>query len=167
MIVEQTEEAVRSERFATIERSLLETVERDTLRVSEVELFRAAMQWATKESEKQGLVAEGQVKRRILGEKIVKGIRFPAMTHEEFASVVLDSKILTLDEVTDIVKWFAVKGAQVGFPESKRGATMASSGLERCFRFGSVVPGWSNNNHTSLIFSANKNITVARGLLVW
>lgn len=112
------------------------------------------MQWAAKESEKQGLVADGQVKRRILGERIVKGIRFPVMTHEEFASVVLDCKILTLDEVTDIVKWFAVKGAQVEFPVSKRAT---SSCPERCFRFGSVMPGWKNGT-SALVFSVNRNI---------
>jgi len=140
VIDEQKEEAVKSDGFASIERSLLEAVvERNTLHISEVELFKAVMQWATKESEKQGLVAGGQVKRIILGEKIVKGIRFPVMTHKEFASVVLDSKILTLDEVSDIVKYLSsVKGAQIGFPVLKRGA---SSGLERCFRFGSVLPG--------------------------
>jgi len=78
------------------------------------------------------------------------------MKNEEFASVVLDSKILTLDEVTDMFKWFAVKGAEVGFPVSKR-ARGASCDLERCFRFGSVVPGWGNNIST-LIFFVNKNI---------
>ena len=140
VIDKQTEKAVKSDAFATIERCILEdVVERDTLHISEVDLFKEVMQWATKESEKQGLVADGQVKRRILGEKIVKGIRFPVMTLEEFASVVLDSKILTLDEVTDIVKSFsAVKGAQVGFPVSRRAA---ASGLARCFRFGSIKPG--------------------------
>jgi len=155
VIDEQTEEAVKSDGFSKIERSLLEAVvERDSLRISEVELFKAVMQWSSKESEREGLVADGQVKRRILGEKIVKGLRFPVMTHEEFASVVLDSKLLTLDEVSDMFKWFGVKGAEVGFPVSKRAA---SSGPERCFRFGSVVPGWSNDN-SWLFFSVNKNI---------
>ena len=157
VIDEQAEEAVKSEGFATIERSLLEAVvERDTLLTSEVELFKAVMQWATKESEKQGLATDVQVKRRILGEKIVKGIRFPVMTHEEFASVVLDSKILTLDEGSDIVKYLSsVKRAQVGFPVSKRGA---SCGLKRCFRFGTVAPGWNNCDFKVIIFSVNKNI---------
>ena len=159
VIDEKTEEAVKSDGFAITERSLLESVvERDTLHISEVDLFKAVMQWATKESEKQGLVADGKVQRKILGEKIVKGIRFPVMKNEEFASVVLDSKLLTLDEVSDMFKWFAVKGAQVGFPVSKRGATMASSGLERCFRFGSVVSGWRNNSQNLLHFSVNKDI---------
>ena len=156
VIDEEAEEAVKSDGFATIERSLLEAVVgRDTLLISEVELFKAVMQWATKESENHGLAADGQEKRRILGEKIVKGIRFPVMAHEEFASVVLDRKILTLDEVSDMFKWFAVKSTQVGFPVSKRGAS--SGGLERCFRFGSVVPGWTNGD-SFLMFSVNKNI---------
>ena len=161
MINEQTEEAVKSAGFATIERSLLEVVERDHpcsfLRWNYSRQSCNGRQ--LKESEKQGLVADGQVKRRILGQKIVKGIRFPVMTLEEFASVVLDSKVLTVDEVSDIVKCLSsVKGSQVGFPVSKSGA---SSCLERCFRFGSVVPGWSNpagGGSESLIFSLNKNI---------
>ena len=88
----------------------------------------------------------------------MKGIRFPVMTLDEFASVVLDSKVLTLDEVSDIVKYLSsVKGAQVGFPVSKRGATF---GLERCFRFGSVVPGWRNHGTcwNTITFSVSKNI---------
>ena len=154
----QTEMAVKSDAFATIERSLLEeVVVRDTLTISEVDLFKEVMQWATKESEKQGLVADGQVKRRILGEKIVKAIRFSVMTHEEFASVVLDSKILTLDEISDIAKRLSsVKGTQAGSPVSKRAA---GTGLARCFRFGSVEPGWNNGNYNyALIFCVNSNI---------
>ena len=152
VIDKQTQKALKSDAFATIERSLLEeVVERDTLHISEVDLFKEVMQWATKESEMQGLVADGQVKRRILGEKIVKGIRFPVMTHEEFASVVFDStsRMLTPDEITDIAKRLSsVKGAQVRFPVSKRAA---GSGLVRCFRFGSVEPGWFNTN-SAIIF---------------
>ena len=148
---------MKSDAFATIERCILEdVVERDTLHISEVDLFKEVMQWATKESEKQGLVADGQEKRRILGEKIVKRIRFSVMTLEEFASVVLDSKILTLDEVSvsDIVKSFSsVKGAEVGFSVSER----AGSGLSRCFRFGTVKPSWGKRN-CSKMFSANRNI---------
>ena len=46
MINEQTEEAVKSDGFATIERSLLErVVERDTLRISEVELFKSCLKY--------------------------------------------------------------------------------------------------------------------------
>ena len=60
-----------------------------------MELFKAVDRWATKESERQGTTPEGDVKRRILGEEIVKEIRFPLMSQKEFASVVFDSYILS------------------------------------------------------------------------
>ena len=57
--------------------------------------------------QKSGLVADGPEKRRIIGERIVKAIRFPIVEQEEFASVVLDSKILSIDEVANIIKCFS------------------------------------------------------------
>ena len=42
----------------------------------------------TKQCEKQGLAADGATKRRILGEEVVKGIRFPTMKQEDFVFVV-------------------------------------------------------------------------------
>ena len=50
LIDKQTEEAVKSDGFATIERSLLEAVVvRDTLSIKEVNLFKAVNLWATNE----------------------------------------------------------------------------------------------------------------------
>ena len=96
VIDEQTEEAVKSDGFETIDRSLLEAiVTRDTLCIEEIDLFQAVDLWATKQCEKQGLAANGEFKRRILGEDIVKAIRFPVLKQEEFASTVLDASILT------------------------------------------------------------------------
>ena len=70
VIDEQTEEAVKSDGFATIERSLLEAVViRDTLRIEEIELFKAVDLWATKECERQGLEADGEVQREEFLEK--------------------------------------------------------------------------------------------------
>ena len=81
VIDKKTDGAVKSDGFVTIKKSVLEElVERESLNVREVELFKAVDCWATKECEKQGLAAaEGSVKRRILGERIVKAIRFPVM----------------------------------------------------------------------------------------
>ncbi|XP_078344860.1 BTB/POZ domain-containing protein 6-like [Oculina patagonica] len=144
LIDRETEEAVKSEGFATIERSLLDSVvKRDSLTISEVELFKAVDLWATKECERQGLTANGHVKRKILGEVIVKEIRFPVMESKEFASVVLGYKILTQEEVFDIMKYFnSVLSSPVGFPEKKRVGT----GL-LCYRFGdSNLGGWDYDN---------------------
>ena len=73
-----------SDEFVTLERSLVETiVKREKLNVKEVELFKAVDRWATKESERQGITPYGDAKRRILGEEIVKAIRFPLMSQTE------------------------------------------------------------------------------------
>ena len=60
VIEKETEEALKSDGFATIERSVLEeSVEKDSLNIREVELFKAVDCWAGKECEKQGIVVEG------------------------------------------------------------------------------------------------------------
>ena len=148
LIDRKTEEVVKAEEFATIERSLLEAVvQRDQLTISEVELFQAVDVWATKECERQGLAADGSVKRRILGEQIVKGIRFPAMEEKEFASAVVDCNILTNKELRDLVKHFnGVLTTSLSFPEDRRVGTWKS-----CCRFDELVPfdiesGWSYDN---------------------
>jgi len=164
VVDQQTEEALKSDGFATIERSLLEAVvERDTLNIQEIELFKAANLWATKRCEEQGLSIDGSEKRRVLGERIVKGIRFPVMTQYEFAAVVLDCKMLTQDEAFSVVKyWHSVPDTQVVFPEAKR------SGLElfeRCCRFGSVVNTgsgypYSPDKQDCLYFEVDKDISL-------
>ena len=58
-------------------------VERDTLGIAEVELFKGVVEWATKQSEKRGIVADGQEMRKIIGERIIKAIRFPVMKQED------------------------------------------------------------------------------------
>ena len=87
MIEKETEEAVTSDGFVTVERPVVESVvKRERLNVKEVELFKAVDRWATKESERQGITPEGNGKRRILGEESVKAIRFPPMPLKEFTS---------------------------------------------------------------------------------
>ena len=157
LIDEQTEAALKSDGFTTIERPLLEgLVERETLEIAEVKLFKGVVEWATKESEKRGIVADGQEKRRILGERIVKAIRFPVMSLEEFASVVVDSKILTYDEVADVIKCLgSVQKSSAVFPVIKRSGP--SNKLLRCRRFDTVEFGWSNGS-PKLNFSVDSNI---------
>ena len=132
VIDRETEKAVKSEEFVTIERFLVEEiVKRDTLTIREVELFKAVDLWASKECERQGLTPNGNVKRRILGETTVERIRFPVMEEKEFASVVLDSEILTLQEVANMMKHFnSVLTSPVCFHGDKR-----VGALQSCCRF--------------------------------
>ena len=84
VIEKQTEKAVTSDEFVTVERSLVESVvNKEVLNVKEVELFKAVDRWATKECERQGMTLDGEAKRRILGEGIEKAIRFPLMSEIE------------------------------------------------------------------------------------
>jgi len=144
VIDKQANEAVKSESFVTVEKSLLEElVERDSLKVKEVELFKAVDCWATKVCQKQGLATEGSVKRRILGERIVKAIRFPVMKEKEFAEVVLDSEILTPRESFDMVKYFnSVLKVPEGFSESTRAGCQRAAGADTLYFQG--IP-WSGS----------------------
>ena len=163
VIDKKTEEAVKSDGFWTIERSLLEAVViRDTLTIEEIELFKAVDLWAAKECDRQGLEADGKTKRRILGEEIVKVIRFPTMKLEDFASVVLDSEILREKEIVDIIKHLSsVSKSQLGFPETKR--SRCSSDIQRCCRFGSLSTypwGYAVGDSVVIHFSVNKDIAL-------
>ena len=78
VIDKRTREALQSDGFLAIERSLLEAiVHRETLAIKEADIFVAVDLWATRQCEKQGLSANGESKRRILGEQIIRAIHFP------------------------------------------------------------------------------------------
>ena len=156
IIETQTEEAVKSEGFVTVERSVVEElVEKNSLNIKEVELFKAVDCWAENECKKQGLPAEGSAKRRLLGERVVQGIRFPLMEQTEFADIVLDSEILTLRETNRLVKYFnSVLNDSVGFLETER-----TGGKQVISRFRSLDRGWYNSlNSNCICFDVDKNI---------
>ena len=138
VIDKQTEEALKSDGFATIERCLLEAeVVRGTLTIEEIELFKAVDLWATKKCERQGLAADGAIKRRIWGEEVIKGIRFSTLKQEHFAGVVLDSKILSADEIFSIIECLSpVPKSLVTVSERKKSGF--GRDIQRCCRFGSL-----------------------------
>ena len=95
MIDGQTEAVLRER----IERPHLETiVTRDTLKMDEVKLFAAVDKWATSECEEKGLTPDGKTKRTVLGEQIIKAIRFPVMEQYYFNRVVVTSSGILSDE---------------------------------------------------------------------
>jgi len=169
VIDKQTEEAVKSDGFATIERSLLEAVvKRDTVTIEEIELFKAVDSWARKQCEKQGLAADGATKRRILGE-VITGIRFPTMKQEDFGSVVLDSDILRKKEIVSLVKRLtSASKIPVGFPETKRSGF--GGDVQRCCRFGSLsrcfVSKYDSTRRDAISFSVDKD-TELRGVCLF
>ena len=134
VIESDTEQALISDEFLTLERSIVESVvKRGILKVKEVDLFRAVDRWTTKELERQGKTPSRKIKREILGEEIVKAIRFSLITEKEFASVVLDCDILSEREICDMIKHYndVDLKSPLAFVHSPRT-------LRRCCRFGEI-----------------------------
>ena len=133
----QTDEAVTSEEFFTVNRSVVESiVKRETLNIKEVNLFKAIDRWATTRIQKEGETPNGALKREILGEEIVKAIRFPLMSQKEFASIVIDSGILTNEENGDMMKYYTADYSNVStlsLPFVEVGRLKTS--FPRCHRF--------------------------------
>ena len=121
----KTEEVLESSEFLMIKKTLLEQlVVRNTLNIKEIELFRAVDRWAEKECERQNLKVEASAKRRILGEQIVKSLRFPTMKQSDFVETVINSKLLTQQETSDITKYFSSSlSTPVGFLDAERGGS--------------------------------------------
>ena len=136
VIEAQTENALTSEEFVTLERSVVESVvKRESLSVKEVDLFKAVDRWATKEVERQRLSPDGKVKRRILGEELVKAVRSPVMSQKEFASVVVDSDILTKKEIGFMMKHYVGVGLQSSLPFVHSPRRLDAGLLHRVNRF--------------------------------
>ena len=170
VIDEHTEEAVNSDVFATIERSLLEAVvARDSITIEEIELFKAVNLWAIRECERQDLAAVGTTKRRILEEKVIKGIRFPTMRKEDFTRVVLDCEILTQKEFVSIVEYLnSIPKPPVSFPETKRSGSVRE--IHRCRRFGaSSATGWfyTGEKRDAISFSIDSEDIVLHGVCLF
>lgn len=142
VIDKKTDEVVKLEEFVDLDRCLVESVvKREALCVKEVELFKAVDRWATKESQRQGSkLGSGKVKRRILGEEIVKSIRFPLMSQKDFISVVPNSNILTAEEIINLMKHF--NGVEISTPlpflETSRKGTIKEPQRQR--RLGTYIP---------------------------
>ena len=104
-IDENAKDVLDAEEFSTIDHSILvKLIESNTLKIREVELFKAVDYWAEKEWERQNLKTEGPAKRQILKENVVNQVWFPVMTKCAF-DVAIYSKILTQDEELNILKY--------------------------------------------------------------
>ncbi len=143
LIDNETEEALKSSEFLSVERSFLnQLVERNTLSIREVELFKAVDCWANEECKRQQLNANGSIKRQVLGEEIVKKIRFPIMKENEFKDVVLPSQILAKEDTSNIMEYFSrADTSAVGFLDVER-----LGPLLRCCRFKSLLRGTYHEN---------------------
>ena len=161
MIEKHTEKSVTSDEFVTLDRSLVEcVVKKKVLNVKEAELFKAVDRWATKEIERQGLIPDGETKRRIIGEELLNSIRFPLMSQKEFLSVV-PNDILTKKEIFDLMKHYnGMLTSPLQFSASPRTRRVGT-----CSRFPSFMEpvkhdrwGYTENESDRICFTVNKDI---------
>ena len=162
VIQKHTEEAVTSDEFVTLDRSLVESVvKKKVLKVKEAELFKAVDRWATQEIERQGLSPDGETKRRIIGEELLNAIRFPLMSQKEFLAVVPDSNILTTKEIVDLMKHYnSMLTSPLQFSASPRTRRVGA-----CHRFlsfqkpaGPRNPWWYRGKSDRICFTVDKDI---------
>ena len=52
------------------------------------------------------MTSDGRTKRQILGEDIVNGIQFLLMEEKDFVSVVLDSHLLNIEELCNMIQHY-------------------------------------------------------------
>ena len=101
----------------------------------------------------------------------MKGIRFPAMEEKDFASVVLDSDILTKEEVACLVNNFnGVLTGPVYFPEDRRIGPVYACIRFEYFKSADEEGGWNYEcTHKSeyIEFSVDKDIMLCWDSLIW
>ena len=96
---------------------------------------------------------------------MIKALRFPVMTGEEFAVNVVDTDILTSDEVVTMFKYFTVptSPSPVAFSNTPRGKLTHAADCTSSCRFTSFTStSWNYHGERSdlLCFSVDKNITL-------
>ena len=158
----QTEEALASDDFVVIDRSLVESVVKsEKLNVKEVELFKAVNRWAEKKIENQGIASDGNAKREIIGEEILKEIRFPLMSQKEFATFVVDSNILNMQEIVNMIKHYSqVLTSPLPYLQSLRTGALRRVCRFKEYRAAGMARLWNyfDGSWNAIILSVDKNV---------
>ncbi|XP_020902266.1 BTB/POZ domain-containing protein 1-like [Exaiptasia diaphana] len=132
VIDNKTHLAISSKPFLEIPREMLcQVLTRDSLKVKELEIFQAVDKWASKKIEEGVLENTGDSKRAILGEDIIRLIRFPLMSFQEFAEVVLPCEILKRCELTELVQIIGKVASSTSMFSKKH---RRGSGVEVCLK---------------------------------
>ena len=93
-----TSDAIVAECFTDINQATLtELLKRESLKVKEVDLFKAVVKWSEAECSKKGIDANAKNKRIVMGNAIYH-IRFSSMNLQQFAQDVCQSAMLTAEE---------------------------------------------------------------------
>ena len=102
----RTREVIKSENFGDIDGSLLSNfLKRDSLRITEIELFRAVLKWTESKCKEREMEVTEQNRRSVLGDAIYH-LRFLAMPHEQFQQEVIPTRLLSSEDTMPILQKF-------------------------------------------------------------
>ena len=105
-LAKECKDVLESVEFLEMDKmDLIELVKRNTLNIKEIDLFVAINRWAKNECEKLKFEAHGKQRRQILGEQIIKNLRYPVMEEDEFRDVVCNTELLSLDEMRELLNY--------------------------------------------------------------
>ncbi|XP_078345844.1 BTB/POZ domain-containing protein 6-like [Oculina patagonica] len=122
---------------------LLLFLERSSLRIDEVMLFEAVDRWAARRCEEANKTVDGTNKRSVLGEDLLKLVRFSLISPKEFSDVVMPTGILLQTEVIDVFKQFT----SVPVPGGLKFSVLPRIRWNEPFApFCSFSMGWSNTD---------------------
>ena len=101
-----TTKSIESSHFLDINKSTLgELLKRDTLTISEVQLFHWVLKWSDNQCELNGVSVTLENRRSFLGD-LVYQLRFLVMSKSEFTNKIVPAGLLTKEEVTLILRRF-------------------------------------------------------------
>ena len=97
IVTKDTKHVFASKSFTNISHvSLARVLQSEKLNASEIDVFKACIQWAEAKKLEQSSSSEVTI-RSTLGE-LLYGIRFPTMSAQEFSDIVAPTGVLSLDE---------------------------------------------------------------------
>lgn len=106
MIDTYTNQVLESEAFLELDSETLSLlVQRNTISVKEIQMFKAVHQWSESECVRRAIEADTENKRAVASQAM-KFIRFPLMSPLEFADEVARSGLLSYEETTNVFLYF-------------------------------------------------------------
>ena len=161
VISKKTQECLNSEAFCDMGLHTLNALlKKESLAVTELELFKAVLKWTDIECARQGINIEEDktARRRVLGDSVYE-IRFLAMSHEDIVKYVSPTEILTDREMIRIFqKLYGLHIADLKWMEGRKryGPVVSFSRFDP----GNVAAeGWGYNGKSdALTVTVNKAI---------
>ena len=146
-IDENPEEVFASEDFLEINNDTLHGIlERDSIQTrncEEVLLFKSVIRWAEAECRRRN-IENTPANHRLVIDKCLYSIRFPLMTSELFASIVVPTGVLTKEEVISVFQYSNLSAKPViNFPVKRRAGSMPPGPEYVAHRFRNQHQGYS------------------------